>query len=502
MTKNWILRSVVVSGLTSGMALTGCDLVSDLTGRGPDVAVIINVGCADGEREGFVDTGYYPDIAGCSGAWSIPGVSLMAPAEAPACPGLVAHDTRSPACEGTGDDSVANPTGDGCNVADLCAPGWHVCLDAGEVAGASGTACNGAVQPEDPALLFLTRQSSNGCDECATGTRIDPDCDSLSCTAGCLQTEHVSNNVYGCGNYGAVPGESCSPLDRSSENLCAAIADRGWSCDDAGPADDSGACESFTIVHSDPATGGVLCCRNGSSSDSDGDGVPDEADNCIGVPNPEQGDRDGDGFGDPCDSDPGCTDSDGDGACDEEDNCPGLTNPDQADADDDQIGDACDDSDGDACDDSDGDSVYDDVDLCPDTVMPEAVPTRRLRVNRWALTDDSGVFQTGRPGDGECERDDDFTSRTSRPDDDDECGCDDFTGQNTRPDDDDCERDDDVTVRTSRPRHGGYTIESTGGCSCEQIIEALHLGNGHTKHGCSNGVMRNWTEMVASGSAS
>jgi hypothetical protein len=448
MTKNGILRMVIGSALGAGITLTGCDLVSDLTGRGPSSAVIVNVGCADGQREGFVDTGYYPDIAGCSGAWTIPGVSLMAPAEAPACPGLVAHDTRIPACDGTGDDSIANPTGDGCNVADLCAPGWHVCLDAGEVAGASGTACNGAVQPEDPALLFLTRQSSNGCDECATGTRVDPDCDSLSCTAGCLQTEHVSNNVYGCGNYGAAPGESCGPLDRSSENLCAAIAAQGWSCDDTGPTDDAGACESFTIVHADPATGGVLCCRNGSSGDSDGDGVPDEIDNCVGVPNPEQGDRDGDGFGDPCDSDPGCRDSDGDGVCDKKDTCPDVTGADQPDTDGDDIGDACDVCPADPGNDSDGDGLCADFDLCPDTVIPEGVPASELGVNRWALTDDSGVFQTGRPRDGD-----------------------------------------------------GYTIDDTGGCSCEQISEALHLGNGHTMHGCSNGVMRNWTERVAGGNA-
>ena len=66
--------------------------------------------------------------------------------------------------------------------------------------------------------------------------------------------------------------------------------------------DDSGLCETFTIVHSNPTTGGVLCCRNGFSSDSDGDGVLDEDDNCISVPNPSQTDTDGDGYGDACDS--------------------------------------------------------------------------------------------------------------------------------------------------------------------------------------------------------
>jgi hypothetical protein len=32
----------------------------------------------------------------------------------------------------------------------------------------------------------------------------------------------------------------------------------------------------------------------------------------------------------------------------------------------------------------------------------------------------------------------------------------------------------------------------TKGCSCEQIITALELGNGHTKHGCSISAMDTW----------
>ena len=42
------------------------------------------VGCADGQREGFTDLAMYPDIAGCSGAWTIPGIHTDAPGTAPA----------------------------------------------------------------------------------------------------------------------------------------------------------------------------------------------------------------------------------------------------------------------------------------------------------------------------------------------------------------------------------------------------------------------------------
>jgi hypothetical protein len=47
------------------------------------------------------------------------------------------------------------------------------------------------------------------------------------------------------------------------------------------------------------------------ASDGDGDGVPDEDDNCARVANPGQEDRDGDGVGDACDADAGVALPDG-----------------------------------------------------------------------------------------------------------------------------------------------------------------------------------------------
>jgi endonuclease/exonuclease/phosphatase family metal-dependent hydrolase len=98
--------------------------------------------------------------------------------------------------------------------------------------------------------------------------------------------------------------------------------------------------------------------------------------------------------------------------------------------------------------DEDDDGVPNDLDMCPGTVKPEGVPTQHLGTNRWALVDDDGVFDTTPPngrGNG--------LNRT-------------------------------------------LTLGDTAGCSCEQIIEELDLGNGHVKFGCSIGVMENWMAAV------
>ena len=71
--------------------------------------------------------------------------------------------------------------------------------------------------------------------------------------------------------------------------------------------------------------------------DADGDGIPDQTDNCQSSANPNQADADADGIGDVCDSD-----IDGDGFANSSDNCPSTVNLDQADFDADGSGDLCD----------------------------------------------------------------------------------------------------------------------------------------------------------------
>lgn len=332
------LTAPCLAFLTVAFGCGQVEEISELDSREQTLAASV-IGCADGQREGFTNDSAYPNIAGCSGGWTIPGVSLFAPAEAPSCPGLQPQDTRNPACGNAAGDDSSNPSGTGCNVADLCAPGWHVCLDVNDVTHSSPNGCTGVTDSNSPLLLFLSRQSSTGCGACANGTSTAPECHSATCAIGCLQTERVSNDVFGCGNYGSFSNSTaCGTLDRFSGNMCGTIGGQGWSCDDPGTADNSGLCETFTIVHSNPSTGGVMCCRDGFSSDSDGDGVLDEDDNCISIPNADQTDSDADGYGDACDS---CSDTDHDGVCTPQDNCPTVPNPGQADTNGNGVGDAC-----------------------------------------------------------------------------------------------------------------------------------------------------------------
>ncbi len=96
--------------------------------------------------------------------------------------------------------------------------------------------------------------------------------------------------------------------------------------------------------------------------------------------------------------------------------------------------------------DEDADGVPNDDDVCPGTVIPEGVPTVRLGVNRWALTDGDGIFDTVPPAGGGPGAD--------------------------------------------------FTIGDTAGCSCEQIIVAQGLGRGHVRFGCSTGEMAAWVALV------
>lgn len=159
--------------------------------------------------------------------------------------------------------------------------------------------------------------------------------------------------LYGKPDLVDALGRSCEEIDVCGETRAICAKDEfgadydkieddvdaypAFFCD--GPPDDEPSCDPYRPGEYDGAT----------SSDADGDGVEDSADNCPDHFNPirpmddgEQRDADGDGVGDICDDTPLGTDYDGDGTLNEDDNCPLDANADQADADEDGRGDVCD----------------------------------------------------------------------------------------------------------------------------------------------------------------
>jgi hypothetical protein len=176
------------------------------------------MGCADGQREGFLDTATYPDIAACAGGWALPGIVGL----------------TGPACGRGGGNDGANPNGTGCNAADLCATGFHLCVNAAEVAAKSPSGCTGAVAGTTP-VFYVIAQNSSGQAQCtATGT----------------------NDIFGCGSLGAPPNANCAPLDEWSGNRCVDLA-APWSCGTTGQNN-----EGVDVVKPGPASGGVVCCRD------------------------------------------------------------------------------------------------------------------------------------------------------------------------------------------------------------------------------------------------
>jgi hypothetical protein len=157
-----------------------------------------------------------------------------------------------------------------------------------------------------------------------------------------LKGETISLNVDGF-PYELGYGSAVMPaLESSPESLLG-----------AGPGVTSlldGSLDEFTSYLGVPSEGETLSMLSVSQAplaaylpvsppgpDSDGDGVPDDVDNCPGTANPDQADSNMDGIGDACQ----VADRDEDGVPDSSDNCPTVYNPEQTDTNKDGLGNAC-----------------------------------------------------------------------------------------------------------------------------------------------------------------
>ena len=182
------------------------------------------VGCSDGTREGFLASSRWPAIAACAGGFRVAGLGPD--------PGLVMH------CDREAGNTGANPSGVGCSVADLCAQGWHVCADAGEVGARADAGCEGAV-PAGYALFFVVRAGASADGVCAPGL-------------------DFRNDLQGCGSFGEATHPTCAPLDRRLSFADCAATGGLWSCGDS----TAHLQETDNAQKPGPALGGALCCRD------------------------------------------------------------------------------------------------------------------------------------------------------------------------------------------------------------------------------------------------
>ena len=131
----------------------------------------------------------------------------------------------------------------------------------------------------------------------------------------------MGRSAPGAESAASGPCESES-IPRAMQGLCTAYCET-LDCDATPDVSSGRACERLLREYQSHSGGQLPPCL-GSTTDTDGDRVPDGADNCPLVYNHDQLDSDRDGLGDVCD------------------NCPVLSNPDQSSRDSDGLGDVCD----------------------------------------------------------------------------------------------------------------------------------------------------------------
>ncbi len=106
--------------------------------------------------------------------------------------------------------------------------------------------------------------------------------------------------------------------------------------------------------------------------------------------------------------------------------------------------------------DSDNDTISDNLDVCADTTIPEASPSKGLKPFHFALLDNDINFDSYIKGLGKTNANRNYRNSNNL----------------------------------------AFSLVDTKGCSCQQIVEQQGLGKGHLKHGCSFGVMKTWLNKV------
>jgi hypothetical protein len=159
----------------------------------------------------------FKGVAGCSGAFDLPGMDTTS-------------DAASPCHQQGGNDSVMFMTGNGCSAADLCASGWHVCRSYQEVLAGGAGAC-----PDAGAAVgyFYASAQTGG--------------------VNCYANADKDNDVIGCGSTGQGTFPPCAPFSASLSTQFTFVP---WNL---GPAATQ---ERTNVTKALSGGGGVLCCHD------------------------------------------------------------------------------------------------------------------------------------------------------------------------------------------------------------------------------------------------
>lgn len=182
------------------------------------------IGCSDGSREGFVSRERFPSIAACAGRWEGEQNLRSAPV------GVACGEPSAGRCPGP---------------ADLCASGWHVCMQNGWPGDLmdriSQNDCHGAVAGTG---VFLAASDHTGvAGRCERATP-------MPCV-GTLPSWRYHVDTLACGTAAESPRDNCCPTRCDVLWPNNTWARRDMACNAA-----------FTDRGSDRLVTGVLCCRD------------------------------------------------------------------------------------------------------------------------------------------------------------------------------------------------------------------------------------------------
>lgn len=169
------------------------------------------VGCSDGQREAFIDSATFPNIAGCLASW---------------------HGTQSMRAPSTG-QACGDDAGQCAVPGDACAPGWHVCGSTGRVAD-------------------LRQVSAEQCEK-AGGGRFSAGISHCKTQSGCAY-DNSAGATYQCFDSGWCSESVCCGNDCGDFGACTGGVWANKTHIAVGTDQGCGATSSRRA-------GGVLCCR-------------------------------------------------------------------------------------------------------------------------------------------------------------------------------------------------------------------------------------------------